>query len=57
MMGAPLSPALTLAELVDYLARAGVEPTRLAVAALATDQGLDDERVAEILAELDGGAQ
>lgn len=42
-----------LYDLTDYLIRAGVEPSRLALAALATDQGIDDEAVTAVLAAFD----
>lgn len=52
---APL--AETLSELICYLQRAGVEPTRLALASLATDRGMDDDAVRELLTEYDQGAR
>ena len=56
-MTAPAPLAETLDELIGYLDRAGVQPTRLALASLATDRGLDDDAVRELLAEYDQGAR
>ncbi|MBN9439359.1 hypothetical protein [Bosea sp. (in: a-proteobacteria)] len=57
----PAPHAEALAELIGYLMRAGVEPTRLAIASLATDRGLDNDAVRDLLDRFDrqaaGGAQ
>jgi hypothetical protein len=57
MAAAPAPLTETLEELIGYLRRAGVEPTRLALASLATDRGLDDEAVRALLTEFDQGAR
>ncbi len=52
---APAPLAETLEEMIGYLRRAGVEPTRLALASLASDHGLDDDAVRALLTEFDRG--
>lgn len=46
-----------LVDLIDYLRRAGVEPTRLALASLATDRGLDGDTVRALLDKFDEEAR